>query len=274
MYEEYWQLESKPFEPTTNDSFFYHADRQQAALHKLRYAIESRRESALLVGPAGIGKTLLVSVLNEQLDETVDRFVRVVFPLMSSRDLLVYLAEQLGIPPADPPKHTVEESLCRLQYAFDESSRRGLHTVILVEEAHLLEDSGLLETLRLLLNLQSADQRAFTLLLSGQPALLSAIQRNRPLEQRIDIKILLQTFSSDETAAYIQHRMLAAGATRTIFAEDALQLAHQLTGGIPKRINRLCDLALVVGFAANQHTIGETELQSVNDELVTISAAA
>jgi len=274
MYEEYWQLETKPFEPTTDARFRYPSAAQQAAFHKLRYAIESRRGAALLAGPAGIGKTLLAASLSEQLDESVDKFVQVVFPLMSSRDLLIFLAEQLGTPPADPPQYTVEESLRRLQFAFEESGRRGQHTVIVVEEAHLLEDTGLLETLRLLLNLQTADQPAFTLLLSGQPALLSAIERNRSLEERLDIKILLKTFSAEETAGYIQHRMQAAGASRTIFADDTLQLAHQLSGGIPRRINRLCDLALVVGFASQQHTIGAAELQAVSDELVTISAVA
>jgi len=78
----------------------------------------------------------------------------------------------------------------------------------------------------------------------------------------------------EETAAYIEHRMTAAGATREIFAAEALQKAHQLTGGIPRRINRLCDLALVVGYAAKQHTIDAEQLVSVSSELVTIAAAA
>ena len=274
MYKEYWQLETKPFEPTTDPCFRYCSASQQSALHKLRYVVESHRGAVLLVGPSGCGKTLLATSLSEQLDDSFGKFVRVVFPLMSSRDLLVYLAEQLGTPPADPPQHTVEESLRRLQFAFEESGRRGQHTVIVVEEAHLLEDSGLLETLRLLLNLQNADQPSFTLLLSGQPPLLSSIERNRQLEERLDLKILLKAFTLEETIAYIQHRLQAAGASRTIFAEDALQLAHQLSGGIPRRINRLCDLALVVGFAARQHTIDAAQLQSVSDELVTLSSAA
>jgi len=88
------------------------------------------------------------------------------------------------------------------------------------------------------------------------------------------MKMLLQPFSAEETAAYINHRLQAAGATREIFADDALQTAHQLSGGIPRQLNRLCDLALVVGFAAREHTIAAAQLHSVNEELVTISAAA
>lgn len=274
MYEEYWQLATKPFEPTAAESFRFTPASQQAALHKLRYAVESRRGAALLAGPSGSGKTLLSDILSEQLGDNVGKFVRVVFPLMSSRDFLVYLAEQLGAPPADPPQHTVEESLRRLEFAFQENSRNNQHAVIVVDEAHLLEDSGLLETLRLLLNLQTNGQAAFTLLLLGQTSLLSAMQRHATLDERLDMKMLLQPFTAEETAAYITHRLQAAGATREIFAPDALETAHQLTGGIPRQLNRLCDLALVVGFAAHQHTIDAAQLHSVSDELVTVSAAA
>ena len=274
MYEEYWQLATKPFEPTSAAPFRYESADQQAALHKLRYAVESRRGAALLAGPSGVGKTLLTNILSEQLGASVGKFVRVVFPLMSSRDFLVYLSEQFGAPPADPPQYTVEESLRRLEFAFQENNRRGQHAVIVVDEAHLLEDSGLLETLRLLLNLQTDGQAAFTLLLLGQVSLLSAMQRSATLDERLDMKMLLQPLSAEETAAYIQHRLQAAGATREIFAPEALQTAHQLSGGIPRQLNRLCDLALVVGFAARQHTIDASQLHAVSDELVTISAAA
>lgn len=274
MYIDYWQLESKPFEPFDEERFRFPAASQQAALHKLRYAVESRRGAVLLAGPAGVGKSTLTTSLGQQLEDSIDKFAQVVFPLMSSRDLLVYLAEQLGTPPADPPQFTVEESLRRLQFAFEENARRDLHSVIVVDEAHLLEDSGLLETLRLLLNLQSAGKPAFTLILSGQTPLLSAMQRNRSLDERLDMKILLSAFSAEETANYIEFRLRTAGATRNIFSTEAMQLAHQLSGGVPRRINRLCDLALLVGYATQQHTIDAQQMQSVSDELVTISAAA
>lgn len=274
MYEDYWQLSTKPFEPTATEPFRFAPASQQAALHKLRYVIENRRSAALLAGPAGIGKTLLADLLAEQLSGTAGPFVRIVFPLMSSRDFLTYLAEQFGAPPADPPQRTIEESLRRLELACRENHDRGGHAVIVVDEAHLLEDTGLLETLRLLLNLQADGQAVFTLLLVGQTSLLPAMQRNAALDERLDMKMLLQPLTADETTDYINHRLLAAGATREIFAPDALAAAHQLTGGIPRQLNRLCDLALVVGFAGQEHTIDAEQLRAVNEELVTISAAA
>jgi len=274
MYQEYWQLEAKPFEPIGDSRFFFDCESQRGALHKLRYTIESRRGAALLAGASGIGKTLFVRALREQMGDAVGRFAQVVFPLMSSRDFLAYLAEEIGAPPADPPERTVEESLRRLEFALSEESRQGRHTVIVVEEAHLLEDSGLLETLRLLLNLQASGEPLFTLLLVGQLPLLAAMQRNSPLDERLDMKSVLKPLTVEETGDYILHRLNVAGATRAIFSPDALEVVHQLTHGIPRRINRLCDLALMVGFATQEHTIDAALLESVNDELVTVTAAA
>jgi type II secretory pathway predicted ATPase ExeA len=274
MYLDYWQLDSKPFEPACDARSFYRGASFQSAINKLRYAIENGRAAGMVAGTAGVGKTLLIETLRQQLSETYQPFVRIVFPQMSERDLLVYLAEQFGAPPADPPRYTIEESLRRLEYIFADNVSRKRRAIIVVDEAHLLEDSGLLEPLRLLLNLGPIGATPFTLLLVGQPTLGPMIQRHGALDERIDIKVLLPTLSADETAEYIAHRLEAAGATREIFAADALRTAHQLTGGVPRRINRLCDLALLVGFANGQHAIDSQSLHAIHGELVTVPAAA
>jgi len=274
MYKEYWQLDTKPFEPTGDARFFFGSQSHQAAMHKLRYAIESRRQAVLLAGPAGVGKTLLSQSVGAQLDVSAQPFVHVVFPLMSSRDLLAFLAEQLGAPPVDTPQHTIEESLRRLDCVLCENTQAGRHAVIVVDEAQLLEDSGLFETLRLLLNLQQERRSTFSLLLVGQSALLASLARYQALDDRIDMKIMLRSFTAEETASYVQHRLQASGATREIFSADALEMVYHLCHGTPQRINRLCDLALLVGFASQQHTIDAQQLQNVHNELVTISAAA
>ncbi|QDT00697.1 ExeA family protein [Adhaeretor mobilis] len=268
MYQDYWQLAAKPFEPRCDEGFFFSCASHQAVLHKLRYALESRRAAALLAGPTGVGKTQLIAELRRQAGEAYRPFVEVVFPQMTERDLLVYLAEQLGAPPASDPRYTVEESLRRLNYVLNTNAQQERHAVVVIDEAHLLEDTGLLEPLRLLLNLNDAGQPLFTLLLVGQPALLPAIARFGALEERLDAKATLEPLDSEETCQYIEQRLQAAGASREIFAVDALLAAHQLTGGVPRRINRLCDLALLVGFANERPTIDAETLQAVRDELV------
>ena len=192
---------------------------------------------------------------------------------MSERDLLAYLAERLGAPPADPPRYTIEESLRRLEFVLRDNVRRQRHAVVVIDEAHLLEDSGLVEPLRLLLNLTIDGQAAFTLLLAGQPALLPMVARHGALDERIDIKVFLPALTPDETAAYVEHRLEAAGASRPIFEADALTTLHQLTGGIPRRINRLGDLALLVGYANGDHAIDADALHAVHDELVLCTPA-
>jgi general secretion pathway protein A len=274
MYLDYWQLDAKPFELGCEPASAYAGDARQAALHKLRYAVESRRAAGLIAGPAGVGKTLLVESLRQELPQDCQPFVHVVFPQMTDRDLLVYLAERLGAPPSDPPRHTIEESLRRLEFMLRENVRHKRHAVIVVDEAHLLEDSGLMEPLRLLLNLTVDGQPAFTLLLVGQPGLLPMIARHGALDERIDIKVFLPALDADDAAAYVEHRLAAAGASREIFAAEAMTALHQLTCGVPRRINRLCDLALLVGYANGDHSIDAEDLHAVHDELVVVSPLA
>lgn len=271
MYLDYWQLDAKPFEPHCEAPAAFAAAGRTAALHKLRYAIENHRAACVVAGPAGTGKTLLIESLRRELGESYQPFVHVVFPQMTERDLLVYLAEQLGAPPAEPPRHTIEESLRRFEFILRENVRQKRHAVIVVDEAHLLEDSGLLESLRLLLNLTVEGRPGFTLLLVGQPALLPMIARHGALDERIDMKVLLPALTADETAAYVQHRLEAAGATRDVFTAEALTTIYQLSAGAPRRVNRLCDLALLVGFANGDRQIDADDVHAVHDELVAVT---
>jgi general secretion pathway protein A len=189
---------------------------------------------------------------------------------MSSRDLLVYLAEQLGAPPADPAQHTIQESVRRLEFFLLQNARQNRHAVVVIDEAHLLEDCGLLETLRLLLNFENEGRPALTLVLVGQMGLISAIGRTPGLDERLAAKALLRSLTADETAAYVQTRLTAAGARRELFTADATEALHFLGHGVPRQINRLGDLALVVGFADRLQRISAQQIEAVSEELVSI----
>jgi general secretion pathway protein A len=186
MYKAYWQLNSRPFENCTDARFYYPSDVHQGALLKLRYAVENERGAALLAGLAGTGKTLLVNSLRRQLAECFSPFVHLVFPQMASSELLAYLAAEIGALPNPSAAVPVDESVRRLQHFLIENARRGRHAVIAVDEAHLLVDSEALESLRLLMNFESA-KPALTLLLVGQPQLLPAIERLPGLEARLGV---------------------------------------------------------------------------------------
>ena len=272
MYLDYWQLAIKPFEPGTDRALFYRCESHEAALLKLRYAVENRRGAALLAGPAGVGKTMLVQLFRGELADTFRPQLHLVFPQMSSRDLLVYLAEQLGAPPADPPRHTIEESVRRLEFLLGQNANQGRHAVVVIDEAHLLEDCGALETLRLLLNFEVVGQPTLTLLLVGQMSLISAVGRLPSLEERVAVKSLVRSFTVEETAHYVRHRLQVAGAAREIFTPDALEALHYLGHGTARQINRLGDLALLVGFADRLPRLAAEQIEAVSEELVAIAA--
>jgi len=272
MYLDYWQLTTQPFEAVTDRGALYPCEAHEGALSKLRYAIENRRGAAALAGPAGVGKTMLVQMLRGSLGERWSPFVHVVFPQMSGPELLAYVAEQFGAPPADAPRHTVDESIRRIEFVLRQNADHGRHAVVAVDEAHLLEDCGTLETLRLLLNFESAGRPTLTLLLVGQMGLIPALGRLPSLDERVSVKTLLRSLTAAETAAYVRHRLAAAGAQREPFTADALRALHELSHGIPRQINRLADLALVVGFAERLPQISAQDIEAVSDELVSLAA--
>ena len=273
MYESYWKFNKKPFENVSDERFYYPSETHQGALLKLRYAIESRRSAALLAGPSGSGKTLLVRALRKQLSETYSPLLHVVFPQMPAAELLRYIADGLGTTSdaAAAGAAQVSDSVQRIERALADNASAGHHAVIVIDEAQLLAETGALETMRLLLNFETDAQPNLTLLLVGQTSLLPAIDRMGGLEERLGVKTLLRAFTAEETAAYVNHRLRAAGSTDTIFQSETVDVIHALSHGIPRRINRLCDLALLVGFAEERTTISPDQIESVSEELVAVA---
>ncbi len=270
MYESYWQLKQKPFENCSDPQFYFPCESHQAALLKLRYAIENRRGAALLTGPAGSGKTLLVTMLRAMLGEQLTPFVHVVFPQMNSEQLLSYIAGEMTGGP-EFTSQGVAESIRLIERFLAENTRQGRHAVLAVDECHLLDDAGTLEALRLLLNFELAGRPGLTLLLIGQPGILPLLERTPQLEERLGVKCLLRPFTKVETDQYVEHRLRAAGAKRRIIEPAANDVIHRLTHGVPRRINRLVDLALLIGYAEQRASIEPEHLESVCQELVTVA---
>src|SRR5262249_36520228 len=113
-----------------------------------------------------------------------------------------------------------------------------------------------------------------TFLFTGQTGLILAVRRFPALDERIAVTCILNRLTAAETKLYIDHRLTAAGAKRTIFDSSAIETIHQLTNGIPRRINRLCDLALLVGYGEELRTIQGDHIESIHEELLGHSAAA
>lgn len=269
MYESYWQLARKPFENCSDPQFYFPSESHQAALLKLRYAIENHRGAALLTGPCGSGKTLLVTMLRAMLGETFTPFVHVVFPPMDAPQLLSYLAAEL-VGSSEVSSQSVAQNIRLIEGFLAENTQRGKHAVLSIDESHLLDDPKTLEALRLLLNFELAGRPGLTLLLAGQPGILPLLDRTPQLEERLGVKCLLRPFGVAETAQYVEHRLRAAGGKKAIFDPSSWPVAHRLTNGIARRINRLGDLALLIGYAEQRASIEGEQLESVYHELVAV----
>jgi general secretion pathway protein A len=270
MYESYWHLKQKPFENSADPRFYFPAESHQAALLKLRYAIENRRGGALLTGGSGTGKTLLAGLLRQIVGEQFSPFAHLVFPQMSAAELLGYLAEELDGSTGASHNGAVQESIRRIERFLAENTQQGRHAVVAVDEAHLIDNAHVLEAMRLLLNFESGGRPGLTLLLVGQTGLLPTLERMPQLDERLAVKCLIRRFTEQETADYVGHRLKVAGAVQTIFAPDSLPALYRLTHGVARQINRLCDLALLIGFAEERRTIDAAQLEAVCQELVAV----
>jgi type II secretory pathway predicted ATPase ExeA len=274
MYQDYWQLNCKPFGPWSDMRFYYPSETHQGALLKLRYAIENRHSAALFSGPSGSGKTLLISQLQHHLPDTYRPFVHLVFPQMPSRELLAYLADELGAPKTSAATDRLDQSIRRIQSFLSDNAEGDHHAVIAIDESQLLADCGTLETMRLLTNFQFDGMPLMTLLLVGQPALLPVLSRMPALDERFGVKAVLRPFTLEETISYVNHRLSTAGAQRAIYADQALETLHRQADGIPRKIDRLGDLTLLVGYAEQADQVTSQHVDSVAEELVPALADA
>ncbi len=211
-----------------------------------------------------------MALLQRQLGEKFSPFCNVSFPALPQADFLAYFAEELsGTRFAATP--SPRESLRRIEDTLRKAHGEQRRPLMILDEAHLLQEPALLESLRLLLNLLPG-QNPLSMLFVGHSTLLTALARFPALDDRIAVKCQLQPLSREETAGYVTHRLRQAGVKRDLLDTSGLDTLHDLTHGIPRRINRLCDLALVVGYAQGNAALTAGLLESVNDELLQVTA--
>lgn len=271
MYEEYWGLKEKPFQNTPDPRFFYFSPQHEDALMKLTYAVAQDLGCGMLTGTFGCGKTLLAKVLLSELDrERRYAYAFINNPLVSEPAELLRAVVRGLSPQALPDKKTellTDPLLEKLNAILLDNLRDGRKNVVFVDEAHTIEDTRLFEQLRLILNFQLDNRFMLTLLLLGQPELKEKVENIKPFDQRIAVRCHLGPLSEEDMGKYINHRLKVAGKTdveeRPVFEAKAIKLIHQHSGGIPRRINTLCDFALMSTFAKKSQNIGQEAVESV-----------
>jgi len=267
MYLQYWGFKEKPFENTPDPRFFYSAPRHEEALARLLYAVSEHKGAAMLSGEYGSGKTLLTRVISSRLLTEADKYnvAIIINPNISSDELLSEILYQLGKKPQG--QYRKGESIRELNTLLYDTACRGRHTVIIIDEAQAIEDEKTFEELRLLLNFQLNDRFLLTLLLFGQPELREKVSALKQLEQRLAIRYHLTPFTPEETAAYLKHRCTVAGRDDGMFSQEACYRVYQGSGGTPRLINTISDLALVSGLGRQVNRLDAEIISEVINDL-------
>ena len=257
MYQDYWGLSELPFENVPDPRFFYPSAEHQEALLRMFYAVNSRKGAAMLTGEIGCGKTVLSRTLIQDLPPERYEIGLVTNPSLSPVDFLREILYQLGV---DPKTDSKLDLLHILNDQAAKNMNAGKDTVIIIDEAQAIEDQGTFEELRLLLNFQLNDRFLLTLLLMGQPELKDRIAKIEQLAQRIAIKFHLGPLKREETHAYVTTRLEKAGVKRQLFKTEALDILHKESGGIPREINNICDICMLLGFGAKAEQIDTEQM--------------
>jgi len=273
MYTGYFGLKEAPFTIAPNPAFLFMSDRHREALAHLTYGLGGDLESiggfVLLTGEVGTGKTTICRSVMQQLpDNTQAAFI--LNPTMSCEELLASICDNLKV--------RYKKTAASLKYLTDKiqgkllkNHQENINTLLVIDEAQHLKPE-VLEQLRLLTNLETNTKKLLQVILIGQPELQQLLQRRdlRQLAQRITARYHLLPLTCDEVDQYIQHRLSVAQCTRQIFNRGAVRAIHQISQGIPRIINLLCDRSLINAYGNNdavvdKKTVKQAAVEALGD---------
>ncbi len=273
-YLEYYQLEQEPFSNAPVSRFYYDSSQHSQALVRLMYALNAMKGLAVLVGDIGAGKTTLARRLLDALDE---REYEAALLVIIHRDitsdwLLRRIALQLGVDRPDQDKLLLLSQLYRRLVEIYEAGKKA---VVIIDEAQMLDTRALMEEFRGLLNLEVPERKLLSFVFFGLPEIETNLAKDPPLAQRVALRVRLDPFDRPSTDAYVRHRLRIAGGNRQLFAPEAVDELHRVTGGVPRVINTICDNALLEGMLNRLEIIDAPLIRSVAANLgLTVDGAA
>jgi general secretion pathway protein A len=277
MYAEYFGLRQEPFSIAPDPRLLFMSERHREALAHLLYGVQGGGGFVLLTGEIGTGKTTVCRSFLEQVPPKVN-LAYIFNPKLTVPELLETVCHEFGIrvPQRDLLPPTVKDYLDPLNAFLLESHAAGRNNVLVIDEAQNLS-ADVLEQLRLLTNLETSERKLLQIILIGQPELREMLARPEleQLGQRVIARYHLQALTEAETAQYVRHRLEVSGLQRPLpFDARALRRVHQLTGGVPRRINLLCDRALLGAYASGQGTVTSHIVQKAAQEVFGAPRAA
>lgn len=269
MYNEHFKLDGTPFSIAPDPRYLYMSAQHREALAHLLYGVDAGGGFVLLTGEVGAGKTTVCRCFLQQVGAHC-RVAYIFNPRLSAAELLQAICQEFAIslPATSAPDRTRElvEALNRHLLA---SHARGEHNLLIIDEAQNLS-ADVLEQLRLLTNLETNERKLLQIILIGQPELRQQVQQPalEQLAQRIIARYHLGPLSAADCRAYIVHRLAVAGArSAPLFSDAAMRTVHQVSGGVPRRINLVCDRALLAAYSRNQARVSTALVRQAASEI-------
>jgi len=277
MYLTHWQFAHAPFHNDDDPASYYPGEPHEECLLRLQFAVEQRPGLALLLGESGWGKSRVIRVLTERLDGRRTPVLTLSTPGWQPAELLAWMAVELGVDPRQADSRTagIDRIWRELSIRLEELHREQCTPVLVLEDPQPADLKLLWPTLQALLAFAPRGTPTASLICVGPPELEAHLARFPALHDRLTARAVLAPLTASETGEYIGHRLsVATGNAAALdsnpwFTPEALAVAHQLTDGSPRRLNRLCDLALLLGFAEGALQVTPHHLQTVAGEFGT-----
>lgn len=265
MYESFFGLQEKPFSLTPNPRFLFLSKTHNEVYAHLLYGIEHRTGFVEVTGEVGTGKTTILRSLLAHLDESKYRVAFIFNPKLTAFELLRNINREFGVADDGVSNPDLIHALNEFLLA---ENRAGRTPILVIDEAQNLSGE-VLEQIRLLSNLETEEDKLIQIILVGQPELRRHLSDHslRQLNQRIAVRYHLRPLNQEETTSYIQNRLKIAGRTEKVFNGSALKAVFRFSGGIPRKINLICDRALLTAYSENHRIVTARDIKQALVEL-------
>jgi general secretion pathway protein A len=264
IYTQHFRLTTRPFALAPDPDFLFWPPAHRRAYAMLEYGVMTHSPITLITGDIGAGKTTLLLHLMRSLGPEVCVGL-ISNPNGARAELLRWVLMALGQPTGLQESYV--DLFARFQAFLVSEYASGRRVVLIFDEAQNLSAEAL-EELRMFTNINSGKDELLQLVLVGQPELRDIIARPnmRQFAQRIAANYHLTAMDQPTVRAYVAHRMKVAGREDRVFTRPAVDLIFQRTHGVPRLVNRLCDLSMVYAFSAGRQTVTDTTVQQVLDD--------
>jgi general secretion pathway protein A len=265
MYEAHFRLKEKPFSISPDPRFIYLTAQHQEALAKVQYAISQRMGVSAIYGDIGAGKTSLARRLWVlYADDPKYNFAMMVHPnFPSTFQFVKEIRREFGL---DKPPRSLSDALDEFQEFLLTEHSKGKTTILIIDEAQNLKPSNY-ETLRQLLNFETNTHKLLQIALFGQNELASKIDRQPELKDRITLFGALTNLTFDDAVELIKFRWRVAGGDNHPFDDDALEAIFKYSKGLPRKISKIADNALIRAMSADLPAISKEIIEQVANEV-------